>query len=201
MAKRLKSEEKYGLTNEQVAAAERFLKRKPDAAPINQQDAASLYEMFMLDYTLEDIAAKFNQHEYGHVVYTAAVNSWIKDRERMAATIYDRIKSRVVRSTVEQVEFLTDMIAVSSKESAEEVKKYLQNPMANPPPQMRIKSFKDYQQVVEMLLKVTETVRAMSSPQEEPKRVSARKVKQISGKSTSQDPDSIILAELAKESQ
>lgn len=201
MAKRLKSEEKYGLTNEQVAAAERFLKRKPDAAPINQQDAASLYEMFMLDYTLEDIAAKFNQHEYGHVVYTAAVNSWIKDRERMAATIYDRIKSRVVRSTVEQVEFLTDMIAVSSKESAEEVKKYLQNPMANPPPQMRIKSFKDYQQVVEMLLKVTETVRAMSSPQEEPKRVSARKVKQISGKSASQDPDSIILAELAKESQ
>lgn len=196
MAKKLKAEERYGLTNDQILAAQRFLKRGDGTGPIPQQESVPLYEMFMLDYSLEDIAAKFPQFNYDRVVYTAAVGNWIKDRERLASTIHDRIKARVVRSTVEQVEFLTDMIAVSSKETAEEVRKYLQNPNTNPPPQMRIKSFKDYQQVVEMLLKVTETVRAMSSPQEEPKRISTKKTKSL--KSVT-DPDSIILAELAKE--
>lgn len=198
MAKRLKIDQKYGLTNDQIVAAERFLRKKPDTTAISQHDAAPLYEMFMLDYSFDDIASKFSQYEYGYIIYIAAIGGWVRDREKIAATIYDRIKARVVRSTVEQVEFLTDMIAVSSKESADEVKKYLQNPMANPPPQMRIKSFKDYQQVVEMLVKVTETVRAMSTPQNEPKRVSSKRSKSLAASSV--DPDSIILAELAKES-
>jgi hypothetical protein len=199
--KRLKAEEKYGLTPEQIAEAERFIRKNKSIGAIAQQDAVPLYEMFVLGYAFQDLVRKFPQYELGRVIYTAAAGGWIKDRERLASSVYDRIRARVIRSTVEQVEFLTDMVAVSTAESSEEVRKYLANPNGQPPPQLRIKSFKDYQQVIEMLASVTESIRMMANPksdEDKPKLTGSKRVKALK---PAEDEGSVMLAELAGDAE
>lgn len=194
LKKRLRAEEKYGLTHEQVTLAEKYLRAHKTAGAMNQTEASPLYEMYLLGYSFEDIAQRYPQFPIGRIVLTAALSGWVKDRERLASSVYDRIKARVVRSTVEQVEFLTDMISVSTKESAEEISKYLANPKGTPPPELRIKSLKDYQQVVEMLARVAESVKTIATPQEEqPLLVKPKKQKQLK----EGESESILLAELA----
>lgn len=196
LKKRLRAEEKYGLTHEQIAQAEKYLRAHKTAGAMNQTEASPLYEMYLLGYSFDDIAQRYPQFPIGRIILTAALSGWARDRERLASSVYERIRARVVRSTVEQVEFLTDMISVSTKESAEEVQKYLQNPKGAPPPELRIKSLKDYQQVVEMLARVAESIKTVATSQEEqPQLAKPKRQKQLK----EGESESILLAELAGE--
>lgn len=200
LKKRLSAEEKYGLTGDQIVEAEKYLRQYKTAGAINKQEAIPIYEMYLLGYSFDELAAKFPKYSRSKITLTAALHGWAKDRDKLASSIYDRIKTRIVRSTVEQVEFLTDMISVSSVENSEEMRKYLEDPKKNPLPAMRIKSFKEYQQVIEMLSKVTESVRSFSNAsakeneQEKPQRVQATGKKAISAASE----ESILLEQLVQ---
>lgn len=166
LKKRLNAEERYGLSFDQIKEAEKYLRQHKTAGAISKQEAIPVYELFLLGYSLEDLNRRFPQHPVGKLALTAALNNWCKDKEKLANSVYDRIKARIIRSTVEQVEFLTDMVSVSAVENTEEMRKYLNDPSKTPPPQMRIKNIKEYQQVIEMLAKVTDSVRALSNPNE-----------------------------------
>ncbi len=115
--------------------------------------------------------------------------------------IFQRFYShfRLIKSTVEQVEFLTDLISVSATESSEEVRKYLSDPVNNKKPEMRIESLKDYKQVVDMLASIASSMKnsVPQKPTEElgKRQIPAKKVKEIK----QQDDESVILAELAEE--
>jgi hypothetical protein len=199
LKKRLNTEERYGLNFDQVREAEKYLRQHKTAGAMGKQEAMPIYELFLLGYSLEDLSRKFPQYSLGKITLTAALNGWIKDREKLANSIYDRIRARIVKSTVEQVEFLTDMVSVSTTENMEEMRKYLQDPSKAPPPQMRIKSLKEYQQVIEMLAKVADSVRALSVPAEadQPKLLSKNKPKALP--KPEQADESIILAQLAQD--
>ena len=200
LKKRLSAEEKYGLTGDQIVEAEKYLRQYKTAGAINKQEATPIYEMFLLGYSFDELAVKFPKYSRSKITLTAALHGWAKDREKLANSIYDRIKTRIVRSTVEQVEFLTDMIAVSSAENSEEMRKYLEDPKKNPLPAMRIKSFKEYQQVIEMLSKVTESVRSFSNTsnketdQQKPQRIQAAGKKAIPAASE----ESMLLEQLVQ---
>lgn len=161
--KRLNPEERYGLESHHIYEAEKYLRQFKTAGAMGKQEAMPIYELFLLGYSFEELSKRFPQHSVGKIALTAALNGWNRDKERVANSIYDRIKSKVIRSTVEQVEFLTDMVSVSSVENSEEMRKYLQDPTKAPPPKMRIKNLKEYQQVIEMLANVTESIKAMSN--------------------------------------
>lgn len=167
LKKRLNADEKYGLSADHIVLAEKYLRLHKTAGALSKQEAIPLYELFLLGYSIDDLNRKYPQYPVGKIALTAALNSWVKDREKLANSVYDRIKARIVRSTVEQVEFLTDMISVSATENTEEMRKYLADPTKTPPPQMRIKNIKEYQQVIEMLVKVTDSVRTLSGTQEQ----------------------------------
>jgi hypothetical protein len=166
LKKRLNAEERYGLSFDQIKEAEKYLRQHKTAGAMSKQEAIPVYELFLLGYSIEDLNRRFPHYSVGKIALTAALNSWTKDKEKLANSVYDRIKARIIRSTVEQVEFLTDMVSVSAVENTEEMRKYLQDPTKTPPPQMRIKNIKEYQQVIEMLAKVTDSVRALSNPNE-----------------------------------
>ena len=195
---KLTSEEKYGLSFDEWKEAERYLKQHKTAGVLNKTVATPLYELFLLGYPFIDIQAKYPQFPMGQIILTAAFNGWIKDREKLAASIGDRIKARIFRSTVEQVEFLTDMVSVSTAEGAEEVRRYLSDPKKNPIPSMRIKNLKEYQQVIDMLASVAESIRNMSKPPEPQEALPIRsKALKLAVKDKSEEQ--ILLAELAGE--
>jgi mannose/fructose-specific phosphotransferase system component IIA len=199
LKKRLNTEERYGLNFDQVREAEKYLRQHKTAGAMGKQEAMPIYELFLLGYSLEDLSRKFPQYSLGKITLTAALNGWVKDREKLANSIYDRIRARIVKSTVEQVEFLTDMVSVSTTENMEEMRKYLQDPSKAPPPQMRIKNLKEYQQVIEMLAKVADSVRALSMPSEadQPKLLSKNKPKALP--KPEQADESILLAQLVQD--
>lgn len=200
--KRLTAEERYGLTSFHIYEAEKHLRQFKTAGAIEKQEATPLYELFLLGYSIEELNRRFPQYSIGKIALTAAINSWVKDKERVASSIYDRIKSRIVRSTVEQVEFLTDMVSVSTVENAEEMRRYLEDPTKTPPPKMRIKNLKEYQQVIEMLANVTDSIRAMSGQDTD-----ASSKKKLSGQIKKPKPlpssseESTLLAQLVEDTE
>jgi hypothetical protein len=197
--KTLTPKEKYGLSNDHVAEAERYLKKNKTTGILNKHDAMPMYELYILGYSFEDISRRYPSIPLGKILLTAALNQWPRDRETVAASLYDRIRTRIIKSTVEQVEFLTDIISVSNVETSEEIKKYLLDPVNNPPPSFRIKTIKDYQQVIDMLAQVAESVKGMSNPSnvsQDNKSLTDNKIKKINKKQSASSEEAVILAEL-----
>jgi hypothetical protein len=202
LKKRLNAEERYGLTFDQIREAEKYLKQYKTAGAMSKQEALPLYELYLLGYSMEDLNKKFPQYPIGKIALTAALNGWQKDREKLASSVYDRIRARIVRSTVEQVEFLTDMVSVSTAENVEEMRKYLQDPTKIPPPSMRIKSLKEYSQVIEMLAKVADSVRALAAPVDQDNQAKVQLTKGAKSKAlpkSQQTEEAILLAQLVQD--
>ncbi len=194
--KKLNNTLSYGLTPDQVKEAEKCFNKSP-ADFINAQEAIPLYEMFIIGYSFEEIQKHYPQFPLGRIILTASMNHWVKDRETLANSIYDRVKARLIKSTVEQVEFLTDLISVSATENSEEVRKYLADPINNQKPEMRIESLKEYKQVVDMLTSITSSMKTNvpQRPSEDGmKKIPTKKVKELK-----EDEESALLAELAED--
>lgn len=201
LKKRLNSDERYGLNFDQVREAEKYLRQYKTAGAMSKQEALPLYELFLLGYSIEDLNRRFPQYPIGKIALTAALNGWTKDREKLASSVYDRIRARIVKSTVEQVEFLTDMVSVSTAENMEEMRKYLLDPSKTPPPQMRIKSLKEYQQVIEMLAKVADSVRVLAtpSPSDDQPKLTAKSSKSKTLPKPEDSEESTLLAQLVQD--
>lgn len=72
----------------------------------------------------------------------------------MQHTLQDRVRAKVVKSVLDQVDFLTSMMAVANAEHLESMIKYVQDPINNPKPAMRVNTIKEYKDVAETLYKI-----------------------------------------------
>jgi hypothetical protein len=90
----------------------------------------------------------------GQIVLTAALRGWTKDRDKMMHTLQDRVRAKVVKSVLEQVDFLTAMMSVANAEHMEDMIRYVQDPLKAPKPAMRIENIKEYKDVAETLYKI-----------------------------------------------
>ena len=72
----------------------------------------------------------------------------------MMGSLRDRVQAKVVKSVIEQVDFLTTMLAVVNAEHMEKMRKYVMDPKNNPKPDVTISSVKEYKEVVETLHKL-----------------------------------------------
>ena len=147
LKRNLTREEKFGLTSEQVDLATKYLRKHKTAGaiPIDQQMA--VYECYLVGSSFHEIQQQFPQYEIPQIILTAALRKWALDRERMLNTLADRVQAKVVKSVMEQVDFLTTMLSVSNAD-------YIADPVNNPTPSMRIESIKDYKEVTESLQKL-----------------------------------------------
>lgn len=150
----LTEEEKYGLSEEEIKLATRWLRVHKTAGAIPDLEAAKLFELFLLGEALVKLAQNFPQYPLGQIAFTAAYKRWPADRDRMMSTLKDRVQAKVVKSVLDQVDFLTSMMAVANAEHLDTMAQYVRDPANNPKPALRITSIKDYKDITETLLKI-----------------------------------------------
>lgn len=154
LKKNLTDEEKYGLSEEETKLATKYLRKHKTAGALPDLEAAKLYEMYLLGDSIAKIAQQFPNYPIGQIALTAALKGWAKDRDKMMHTLQDRVRAKVVKSVLDQVDFLTSMMAVANAEHLEAMMKYVQDPINNPKPAMRVTNIKEYKDVAETLYKI-----------------------------------------------
>ncbi len=151
-------DEKYGLTNEEYRIAVRYLRKNKTAGALKPQHSTKLYEMYLLGCTFGEIQKQFPNYSLDEILLTAALNKWGRERDKVQHTIKDRIKAKVIKSVVDQVDFLSTMLAVSNAEHLDDMRKFAMDPKNNPPPKLKINSIKEYKDVAESLYKIVQGV-------------------------------------------
>jgi hypothetical protein len=151
---KLTEEERHGLSEEEAKLATKWLRKNKTAGALKELEAAKLYELYLLGDSIAKIAQQFPQYPMGQICLTASLRGWAKDRDKMLHTLQDRVRAKVVKSVLEQVDFLTTMMSVANTEHLEAMIRYCQDPMNNPKPAMRITSIKDYKDISENLYKI-----------------------------------------------
>jgi hypothetical protein len=151
---KLSEEEKFGLSEEEVLLAKRWLRKHKTAGALKELEAAKLFELFLLGEPLSKIANQFPQYPLGQIALTAALKGWARDRDKMQHTLKDRVRAKVVKSVLDQVDFLTSMMSVANAEHIDAMNKYVRDPLNNPKPGLRIESIKEYKEVAETLYKI-----------------------------------------------
>jgi hypothetical protein len=155
--KKLSSEEREGLDSSLIRKIEIFYQTHGDS-PYPSHEVASALEAFLIGYSLQEVADRYPNFNFEKLAYTAAVNRWHLKRQEIVSSIYDRVKAKLVRSVVEQVDYMTDMLAVASTEARGSMSAYLKDPVNTPPPANRIRSLKEYKSAIDSLTQLTEYV-------------------------------------------
>lgn len=148
-------DEKVGLTQREIELGEKYLRKHKTAGAIDDVEALKLYEMYLIGSSMHEIQQQFPQYEVGQIVLTAALKKWGIDREKMQGTLRDRVRAKVVKSVIEQVDFLTSILSVANVEHLDEMRRYILDPN-NPKPSLRIASIKEYKDVTETLGKIVQ---------------------------------------------
>lgn len=154
LKKKFTDHEAYGLTQEERKLGERYLRKWKTAGKIGEIESLKLFELYLIGSSFRELAQQFPQYEIGKIILTAALRGWVHDREKMMHSLKDRVRAKVVKSVLEQVDFLTAMLGVSNAEHLEDMRKYMMDPVNNPPPGLRVKSIKEYKDVVDTLQKL-----------------------------------------------
>jgi hypothetical protein len=165
----LTDEERYGLSEEEIKLATRWLRAHKTRGAVPDLEAAKLFELFLLGEPIVKLAQNFPQYPLGQIAFTAAYKCWPADRDRMMSTLKDRVQAKVVKSVLDQVDFLTSMMAVANAEHLDAMAAYIKDPKNNPKPALRITSIKDYKEVCDSLQKI---VGAAQTSQQESKKTS-----------------------------
>lgn len=148
-------DEKIGLSTQEIELGEKYLRKNKTAGAIDEVQSLKLYEMYLIGSSFNEIHNQFPQYELSQIIMTAAIRKWGSDRERMQSTLRDRVKAKVVKSVIEQVDFLTSMLGVASVEHIEQMRNFMLDP-TSPKPNLRIKSIKEYKEVTETLGKIVQ---------------------------------------------
>jgi hypothetical protein len=147
-------EERYGLTEEEIKLGEKYLRKHKTAGAIAEVESMKLYEMYMVGCSFYEIHQQFSQYSVDQIILTAALRGWPRDRDKMMGSLRDRVQAKVVKSVIEQVDFLTAMLSVASAEHMTAMKKFILDPDNNPLPDIRVQNIKEYKDVVETLHKL-----------------------------------------------
>lgn len=147
-------EEKIGMTQQEIDIGEKYLRAYKTAGAVPSPESIKLYEMYMVGCSYHEIHQQFPNYELGKIILTGALQKWGADRDRMQGSLRDRVRSKVIKSVIEQTDFLTSMLSVASAEHIEQMRNYILDPANNPAPSLRIRSIKDYKEVTDTLAKI-----------------------------------------------
>lgn len=161
LKRNLNPDERFGLTEEEIKISERYLRKNKTAGAVPETESMKLYELFMLGYSFSDIQQQYPQYSIAQIILTAALRGWCKDREKMMGSLRDRIQAKVVKSVIEQVDFLTTMLSVTNVQHMDIMRKYIMDPANNPLPAIHVQNIKEYKEVADVLHKL---VAGVSSP-------------------------------------
>lgn len=156
LKKSFNQDECIGLSQEEKKLALKYLRKHKTAGALNEIESLKVYEMFMIGCSFDEIYKQFPNHDLGQIIMTAALKKWGLDRETMQHTLRDRVRAKVVKSVIEQVDFLTMMLSVNNAKHVRSMRDYIEDPVNNPEPSLSIKSIKEYKDVSETLYKIVQ---------------------------------------------
>lgn len=148
-------EEKIGLTSQEIDIGEKYLRKYKTAGALNQVESLKVYELYMIGCSFNEIHQQYPQYELGKIILTAALQKWGLDRDKMHSTLRDRVKAKVIKSVIEQTDFLTTMLSVATSEHMKEMRDFIVDPNS-PKPSLRITSIKEYKEVTDTLAKIVQ---------------------------------------------
>ena len=161
--RRIKEEEKYGLNEIEIQIAQKQLAYNGvGRSLLSEKEAAKCFEMFILGYNFIEISEQIGV-EYPKLIFTASYNKWCKRREDNVEQFKDRIKIKMAKTIVDQVDYISMLFEVNNLENMKAMKGYLKDPDNSPLPNMRITSFKDYKDLIEMINKMYTSAANMTS--------------------------------------
>jgi hypothetical protein len=149
-------DEKIGMSQQEIEIGEKYLRANKTAGAVTQTESLKLFEMYMVGCAFHEIHQQFPNYDLGQIILTAALQKWGADRERMQSSLRDRVRAKVIKSVIEQTDFLTAMLSVASAEHISQMRQYIVDPDKNLPPSLRIKSIKDYKEVTDTLAKIVQ---------------------------------------------
>jgi hypothetical protein len=195
LKKKLSSEERKGLEALHVRQAEDYLSLHGNVL-LNELEASAPLEAFLVGYSIEEVSDRYPEINKSKLIATAAIGRWYSKRQEIASSIYDRVKAKLIRSVVEQVDYMTDLLSVASTEGKETISAYLKDPLNNPPPANRIRSIKEYKDAIDSLTKLTEHVQKITGSREEAISKPPQKSKSAKLDSKYSSKEASLLAEL-----
>jgi hypothetical protein len=199
LKKKLTEEERHGLSEEEIKLAEKYLRKHKTAGALKELEAAKLFELYLLGESLPKIAQSFPQYPIGQIALTAALRGWAVDRDKMMHTLQDRVRAKVVKSVLDQVDFLTTLMGVVNAEHLGTMVKYCQDPVNNPKPALRVETIKEYKDVVETLYKIVAGATSSGKDKSKSPMLDALTPQQPKLEQKAEEPDaSFMLAEAVK---
>jgi len=156
LKKKFTEDEVIGLSQEEIKLATKYLRKHKTAGALNEIESLKVYEMFMIGCSFDEMYRQFPNHDLGQIIMTAALRKWGLDRETMQHTLRDRVRAKVVKSVIEQVDFLTAMLSVNNAKHIRSMREFIADPMNNTEPKIGINTIKDYKDVSETLYKIVQ---------------------------------------------
>lgn len=193
LKKNFTQEESMGLTQEEIKIGIKYLRKHKTAGILGQVEALKVYEMYMIGCSFAEIQKQFPQYELGKLILTSAIKRWGIDRDKMQQTLRDRVKAKVVKSVIDQVDFLTTMLSANNAKHLKKMQDYISDPEHNKEPDISIKSIKDYKDITETLYKIvqgaTPNSNTKTSPMFDALASTNNETKRISNDSEDEDDD------------
>jgi hypothetical protein len=149
-------DEKIGMSQQEIEIGEKYLRAYKTAGAVTQTESLKLYEMYMVGCSYNEIHQQFPSYDLGQIILTGALMKWGADRDRMQSSLRDRVRAKVIKSVIEQTDFLTGMLSVATAEHMDQMRKYIVDPDNNAAPALRIRSIKDYKEVTDTLAKIVQ---------------------------------------------
>lgn len=113
--------------------------------------AANFLTLYLEGRSMEQIKRQFPQWPYGALLHARHTYLWDKHKEDYVHDLMNQFKDRLVKSKLDVVNHVMDTLAVAHKEFARDMELYLQNPKPENLPKNRIKSHKEYREVLKTL--------------------------------------------------
>lgn len=142
-----------GLSPDEEEAYVSWQQRNRPAVAASTQ--SKFFELFLHGHSCAEIQQMNPSFELGAIVAARVVGQWDDKRDAYLAGLLARGAERVQQVRLESIYFISNMLAATNKLHGEKFKRYLQNGDPQELDGITIRSFKEYKEVVDVLLKLT----------------------------------------------
>lgn len=128
---------------------------RTDPASLAISTQAQLFELYLHGKTCEDIHTLNPALPLGAIVAACIEGGWYQQRQEHISGLFDAIRERVTQVQLESINFIADALSAAHKEQGERVLKYLQTGNNSHLDKAWVRSFKQYREALEILMKLT----------------------------------------------
>jgi hypothetical protein len=137
---------------ERSALAEHARRGAPAMSPAT---AANFFALFVEGYTLDQMLEANRAWGLGVLVDARIRYRWDERREAYVEDVHKQAVERLAKLRAESINHLANLAAVAHTEFRQDMIRYLQNPTEDNLPKGRLRTPKDYRDLIEAIEKVT----------------------------------------------